>query len=542
MASRMARRAGRLMTCSTPAIFSASAGMVIFAFMNVLYVLFLFLNMTSILILWEACHRCNGFDLRGEYLIGLGILVPELATLLYNSAMLILVMLLASALFTGVMALFCYRRRQVIGASTLMWIMIALTWWSLAYAMQILRSSLAWHTVWASVQYLSIATLPVLWLLFAIQYSRQESAPSLRNLVWLWILPVITIVMTWTNAWHGQVWSRLEVLPWKDVSLLKMEYGLYFWIHAVYSYGCFFAGLLFFVYQAMRSDQAYRTQANLMLLAAAILMMGNILYVFHLFPLPELDITPLSFSISSGLLALALFRYQMLDLMPIAGEIILNSMGDGILVIDAHSRVLYVNAAFELLTGLAPGVAVGQELQRALPDWSDIFQHCEQKKTAEIEVEIGGVKRVLELLVSPLLRQNVSAGCIFLVRDITERLDLEKRLRLSMEVGKKALDESYIFLALDAKSGQVLDVNNQFVMETGFSREQVLGHTLLQVGFWEVSTRADLARRLREQGQARDVPITTLSRAGKPQHWRLSVGAVQLAEREIQVWVAKPIR
>ena len=454
--------------------------------------------------------------------------------------MLILMVLLASATFTGLMAVFCYRRRRVIGASTLMWIMIVLTWWSLSYAIQTLRPDLVWHKFWASAQYLSIATLPVLWLIFAIQFNRQEVAPSPRSLAWLWVFPVITILMAWTNDWHRLVWSHLEVLTWNDVSLLKMEYGLYFWVHAVYSYGSFFVGTIFFIQQSMREDRAYRAQASLTLLAAGILMVGNILYVFNLLPLQGLDITPLSFSVSSGLLALALFRYQMLDLIPIANEIILNDMGDGILVIDARLRVLYINPAFALLTGLKVDVSIGQDIRQLLPEWPDIFQPCAQKKTAEIEVEIGGVKRIIELLISPLLRKNAYEGSIYVVRDITERLDLENRLRLSLEISKNERDDIYIFLAVDAHSGQVLDVNNKFVVETGFSREQVLKRTLLQVGLWDVETRTTITRLLREHNQVVDTPVSVLSSIGQRLNWILSIGTASVGGRDIQVWVARP--
>lgn len=421
-----------------------------------------------------------------------------------------------------------------------MWIMIALTWWSLAYAVQTLRPDLGWHTFWASAQYLSIATLPVLWLIFAIEYSRQEAAPSDRRLAWLWVFPVITIFMAWTNPWHGQIWSKLQVVRWNDAALLKMEYGLYFWIHAVYSYGSFFAGIIFFIHQAAREDRAYRTQASLTLLAATILMLGNVIYVFNLLPLQGLDITPLSFSISSGFLALALFRYQMLDLMPIASEIILNNMGDSILVLDSRNRVVYINPTFEFLAGLAPGLAVGQDIHSLLPNWPDIFHRYEQKKTAEIEVEINGGKRILELLVSPLLRQEAYEGSIFVIRDITERLDLENRLRLSLEIGKKEQADAYIFLAVDAQSGQVLDVNNEFVVETGFSREQVLGRTLLQVGLWDVGMRAEVIRLLREENRVVNAPVTIINRAGQRCTLVLSISMVSIGGRDIQVWVAQP--
>jgi len=453
--------------------------------------------------------------------------------------MLIFTILLASATFTGLMAVFCYRRRRVMGASTLMWIMIALTWWSVVYAVENLSPALGWHKFWSMAQYLSIATVPVLWMIFALQYSQQETAPSMRSLAWLWIVPVITNLMVWTNDWHGLVWSKLELAELNGVILLGVEHGLYFWVHAVYSYINIFTGIVIFIRQAAREDQAYRLQAGITLIAAAVLLVGNTLYLFKFLPFQGLDITPLSFSIASGLLALALFRHQMLDLIPIANEIILNNMGDGILVLDARNRVIYINPAFEFLAGLTPGLAVGQDIHRLLPAWPAIFQRYEQKKTAEIEVEISGVKRIVELLVSPLLRKNAYEGSIYVVRDITERLDLENRLRLSLEIGKKERDNEYIFLSVDAQSGQVLDVNNEFVVDTGFSREQVLGRTLLQVGLWDVETRTAVTRLLREQNQIIDSPVTVLSRTGQRHIWILSISIASIGGRDIQVWVAK---
>ncbi len=446
---------------------------------------------------------------------------------------------LASAIFSGLMAVFCYRRREVIGATTLMWIMIALTWWSTVYAIENLNPALGWHKFWSASQYLSIASIPILWMMFALQYSQQETAPSYRQLAWLWIVPLITNLMVWTNDWHGQVWSKLEMIELNGTLLLDVDHGLYFWIHAVYSYVAIFAGIVIFVRQAAREDRAYRLQASLTLIAAGVLLIGNTLYLFNLLPFEGLDITPFSFTIASGLLALALFRHRMLDLMPIASEIILNNMGDGILVLDARDRVLYINPAFELIAGLQPGMAVGENIHKLLANWPAIFKRYPKKETAEIEIEIHGLKRIIELLVSPLVRKNFYEGGIYVIRDITERLDLENRLRLSLELSQKNRGDEYILLVFDAQNGQIVDVNNEFVVNTGFGREQVLGRTALQIGLWEVETRTTLTRLLREKGQLVDTPITVLSRTGQRHPWTLSVSTATIAGREIQFWVAQ---
>jgi PAS domain S-box-containing protein len=269
--------------------------------------------------------------------------------------------------------------------------------------------------------------------------------------------------------------------------------------------------------------------------------LGNTLYLFNLLPFEGLDITPFSFTISSGLLALALFRHRMLDLMPIANEVILNNMGDGILVLDARDRILYINPAFEAITGLQPGLAVGENIHKLLENWPDIFKRYEKKETAEIEIEISGLKRIIELLVSPLLRKNSYEGSIYVIRDITERLDLENRLRLSLEISKKNRDDEYILVAYDAQTGQIVDVNNEFVVNTGFGREQVLGRTALQIGLWDVETRTVLIRQLREKGQLVDARVSILSRTGQRHTWQLSISTATILGREIQFWVAKSV-
>jgi PAS domain S-box-containing protein len=446
---------------------------------------------------------------------------------------------LASAIFTGLMTVLCYRRRSVTGALTLMWLMLALTWWSGAYAIETLNTTLGWHKFWSAVEYVSIATVPVLWMIFALQYSQQETAPTMRSLAWLWVVPIITNIMVWTNDWHRQVWPNIELVVLNGTTMMQVDHGLYFWIHAVYSYINIFTGIVIFIRQAAKEDRAYRSQASLTLIAAAILLLGNTLYLFNLLPFKGLDITPFSFAIASGFLALALFRHRMLDLMPIANEIILNNMGDGILVLDARDRVIYINPAFEAIAGLPPGFAVGENIHKLLGNWPNIFQRYAQKSTTEIEIEISGLKRVIELLVSPLIRNNSYEGCIYVIRDITERLDLENRLRLSLEITQKNRADEFIFIAFEAQGGKILDVNNEFVVSTGFGREQVLGRTALQIGLWEVETRTNILRMVRDKGQIIDMPVKILSRSGQAHNWKLSVTTTSLDGREIQVWMAK---
>lgn len=451
--------------------------------------------------------------------------------------------LFISAVISGAVAVIAYQRRAVNGAVTIMAIMVALTFWSGVYAVENLTPLLAWHKFWSQAQYLSIASIPVLWLIFAIQYSQQEKTPSSSKLAWLWIVPVITNLMVWTNDIHGLVWPSMSLIQLNGVTLLDVNHGLYFWIQAIYDYLCIFIGTLIFMRQALRADDAYRSQAATMLLAAIVLLLGNGLYVFDLLPFQGLDITPISFTISSLLLAWGLFRHRLLDLMPVASEAVLRNMSTGIMVTDANSRIVYVNPAFELLAHLSPGTSIGNKVKEALYNWPDVFGSSENKSRANIEVTISNHKYFLEIQTSPLYEKNQFLGCIYDVRDITEQVKFEDRQRLLRQGQEKnaGTDLTPIFLALHGPDGKILDVNTEFLLHTGFSRDEALGKTAFQLGLLDVENRTVFARLARNGDNPVDENLVVTTKSGHSQTWKISLAKTRLDGRDIQLWTARTV-
>jgi PAS domain S-box-containing protein len=449
-----------------------------------------------------------------------------------------------SAIISGSVAYVSYRRRAVIGATTLMWIMLALTWWSGCYGVENLDASLEWHKFWSRLGYFGIVSVPILWLIFAIQYSRQEKAPSVRKLAWLWIVPAITLVMLWTNDWHGLVWSSIQMVDLQGVAVQSVEHGTYFWIHAIYTYGAVLAGAVIFIRHTMQADEAYRAQAATMLLAVLILLLGNGLYVFELLPFRGLDITPFAFTISSLILAWGLFWFKLLDLMPVASEAILQNMGDGTLVTDARERIVFINPSFENLAWLTKGTSVGRQVTEVLFNWPDIFKDHHKKTLTNIEVPIGNRKLFFEVNISPLFQKRAYVGSIYVIRDITERVKTENRQSLMHQnIDRETTEESApILIAFRARDSKIIDVNNEFVIQTGFSRAEALERTVLQLGLLEVTTRSEITRQARHNDQVVDEVILVSTKSGEAQAWKLSISKTSVNGTELQIWAAKPVR
>ena len=69
---------------------------------------------------------------------------------------------------------------------------------------------------------------------------------------------------------------------------------------------------------------------------------------------------------------------------------------------------------------------------------------------------------------------------------------------------------------VDLKQGRIQAVNERFVKETGYAREELIGRTAEEMGLMEPSpTRDEAVRQLNETGSLKDFPIETRSKSGE---------------------------
>lgn len=447
--------------------------------------------------------------------------------------------LFVAAILSATVAIISYYRRKVYGAKTLLLLFTGLTVWSIAYGIEILNPGLEWHKFWTYVQFIPIPYTAVLWLIFAIQYTQQHKTPNSKVLALLFIVPTLTVIMAWTNDTHSLMWASMQMTTLNNVALLQVEFGTYFKFHTIYSYVAVFGGVFLFLRYAIVQGRAYREQAMTMLATVIVFIIGNGLYILDLLPFKGLDITPFSFTLSSIILSFGLFRHHLLDLMPIANEIILQNIGDGVLVLDSEKRIIFINPAFEQMAGLLPETSVGFPVKDVFFNWPDIFIVPEEKQQLETKITIGDDEHYLQVEVSPIRHRDTLQGSIYVIHDITERATQEEKMRLFMESREK-IDENFVFLALDNTNSTILDVNSAFTLATGFAPEEVIGKSLISLNLISVETRALLNRLLRTSPGIYDMTINVRTKKRQEQEWTISITNLSLAETSFKVWVAKP--
>ncbi|MCL4394899.1 MAG: PAS domain-containing protein, partial [Chloroflexi bacterium] len=111
------------------------------------------------------------------------------------------------------------------------------------------------------------------------------------------------------------------------------------------------------------------------------------------------------FTITALGLAWDLARFQLLDIVPVARELLIENMQDAVVVLDAHDRVVDLNPAAQRIIGRTASQAVGAPAEQALDAWRGLVDRYAHVVEANEEVAYGeGVdKRWLDLHISPLV-------------------------------------------------------------------------------------------------------------------------------------------
>jgi N-terminal 7TM region of histidine kinase len=173
--------------------------------------------------------------------------------------------------------------------------------WSLGSGLELLSPALSAKIFWAKAQYLSIAFLPPVWLLFLLRYT--DTGRRFQGWVYLTFIPAVaTLFVVWSNEWHTLMWAKVYLEP---NPFLHAVYERGPWFDAVlvpYSYLLLFSGMSVLVRALWVSTPTQRNQLWLLLVAQLVPVLANLVYLLRL---SAFDLTSFGFSASSLLLGLS---------------------------------------------------------------------------------------------------------------------------------------------------------------------------------------------------------------------------------------------
>lgn len=130
-----------------------------------------------------------------------------------------------------------------------------------------------------------------------------------------------------------------------------------------------------------------------------------------------------------------------------------------------------------------------------------------------------------------------------MAHDITDRKHLEWALRLSEEKFSKAFRCSPSTISICAlKEGFFLEVNESFERQTGYTRQELLGRTALEVGLWvNPSEREAILHDAEQQGHAWDREVQLRVKSGEIAIFQISVELLDLRGKQCLLTVGQDV-
>ncbi|HEX3001993.1 MAG TPA: histidine kinase N-terminal 7TM domain-containing protein, partial [Methanoregula sp.] len=213
--------------------------------------------------------------------------------------------LLIAAAITGALAVISFRRRSDPIILYFILLMGATTLWILAYAVQISSADLGTNLTMITIAYLGIMTIPVVWLFLILCYLGYVNLITPRNSLLLLIVPIAVVLLVATNTWHHLVYTAFAPEAIDGVIIWNFFPGPLYWFALGYSYLLLVITFLLIASRYLHSPAVYRKQILILLIAAGIPFLANILFVSQVNPFPGLNITPFSFRLAASAAFLA---------------------------------------------------------------------------------------------------------------------------------------------------------------------------------------------------------------------------------------------
>jgi PAS domain S-box-containing protein len=418
---------------------------------------------------------------------------------------------LLSALGFGLTALYvAIARRQRPTWKTGVVLLLSCTEFTLAHALQGIVADFAARVFWYKMCLLGIVVAPTAFLWLALHYSGWVHKLTWRTLPIVGVFPAINASLVITNESHGLVWkpASTAVIVNSETFISPTDANIWYWIFVAYSYLLMGLGCFFFIQLFVRSRGLYGWQVVAVVLAALLSVSGTVMDFLGLSPLPPFSATAIGLAVGCITVAFFLPTLQRRDLLFISRRRIIDSISDGIVVVDADNRIVDMNPAAEQLIGVRTSQAIGMSLEPLLPR-SKSASAGNVAGGNEVTLKSGDSERVFDLRISTIQdwRGRVAGRSIGMhditnlklaeeqIRKLNEELELRVVERTNqLEVANKELEAFAYSVAHDLRAplraidgfthilveeyGQHLDSEGKRICNVIFNETQHMGRVI----------------------------------------------------------------
>ena len=221
---------------------------------------------------------------------------------------------------------------------------------------------------------------------------------------------------------------------------------------------------------------------------------------------------------------------------------LIESSNDVIFCVDEKGEYRFTNHVFASTFGKTPDFFIGKTFwdvysrEQADIRYAAITRVFKTGEFETLEVDVPLPDRTLHFL-AKIYPIKDELGHVLLAltysTDITARKKAEDALKMSESKFSKAFQASPAALSITSlEEGRFIEVNDLFLAITGFSRDNIIGHTTLELGFYvDPEERRNLVEEISARGSVRNVEIRYRMKDGEVRHILVSSEVLEFEGR-----------
>lgn len=344
------------------------------------------------------------------------------------------IFLIVCGFLTIILALYIFRQ----GGSTVKWfalMMLSNSIWSIAYGLELASNSLEQIKFLLSIEYVGIASVPLLWFVFCLYFCGKDywyKKPI--NLFSILIIPIITLIMVWTNSHHHLYYSSISIVNDGPFPLANLVRGPWYFIFTAYFYFLLSCGTILIIKKFKTIDRVYKKQNYSIVIAAFVPWITNIAYLIGIRPFGHIDVTPFAFIIATFLIFMGIYRFKLFDIIPIAREKVLELMQDGFFVLDQQNRIIDYNKSTNKFINAADDEdLIGKNIDDIFPNQPELLAHIDNRTPGKVDLNININDEYFYLIADVLFLNENKINRHFSIIKLQDLTNLKKDALLAHE-------------------------------------------------------------------------------------------------------------
>lgn len=262
------------------------------------------------------------------------------------------------------------------GAVYLLLLFVSIMGWLITNTFELVDPTVTGTLFWGKFSYIFICVTPVIWLYFILDYYGHTRLLHHPVTSILWLIPIIGLVLVFTNDLHYLFWKSYSFIPVGDYLAFKVEHGSAYFVFWIYECALCLTGLVMVGKVTITGSKLYRWQSGWIFTGGVIVLLLNLIYISKIFSWWQKDYTSVALAIGVIFFLIAIFKYQLFQVVPVRKSVLFDALDDGVMVVDRDNIVVSINHIAQKLLDINEDEVIGKKIGTvcpAIPEIADVL-------------------------------------------------------------------------------------------------------------------------------------------------------------------------